>query len=206
MRIVECIQCQRFPCTDVRHDRYIIPNVDIDPERVSIVLISESAPENSADDYYAPGAPLYARTTLLAFADAGVQANSIQDLLEQGIYFTSAVKCGKTGYGIQAKTIEECSRLLEQEIALFPQVRAFLLMGDVAIKAVNYISKRAGEGRVIPASSTYKIRGPAFYFRGARALPSYLPAGPSFGIKKSKRKMMAEDIAAALADARPQGF
>jgi hypothetical protein len=51
---------------------------------------------------------------------------------------------------------------------------------------------------VIPAGSTYKIRGPEFTFRGARALPSYLQAGPSFFIEKSKRRMIAEDIGAAL--------
>jgi len=73
-----------------------------------------------------------------------------------------------------------------------------MLMGDVAIKAVNYIAKRAGEGRVIPAGSTYKIRGQEYFFREKRAFPSYLQAGPSFFIEKSKRRMIAEDIAAAL--------
>jgi hypothetical protein len=51
---------------------------------------------------------------------------------------------------------------------------------------------------VISAGSTYKIRGQEYFFRGARAFPSYLQAGPSFFIEKSKRKMIAEDIAAAL--------
>ena len=73
-----------------------------------------------------------------------------------------------------------------------------MLMGDVAIKAINYISKRAGESRVIPAGSTYKIRGREYFFRGKRAFPSYLQAGPSYFIEKSKRRMIAEDIAAAL--------
>jgi uracil-DNA glycosylase len=81
---------------------------------------------------------------------------------------------------------------------LFPNVRAYLLMGDVAIQAVNTIARLAGEGRAIPAGATYKIRGGEFYFRGARALPSYLQAGPSFFIEKSKRQMIAQDIAAAL--------
>jgi uracil-DNA glycosylase len=84
---------------------------------------------------------------------------------------------------------------------LFPNVAAFLLMGDVAIQAVNAIAKRAGEPRVIPAGPTYKIRGQTahpYLFRGARAFPSYLQAGPSFFIEKSKRRMIAEDIAAAL--------
>ena len=83
-------------------------------------------------------------------------------------------------------------------LGLFPNVQAFLLMGDVAIQAVNSVAVRAGEGRVIPAGSTYKIRGGAFSFRGARVFPSYLQAGPSFFIEKSKRRMIAEDIAAAL--------
>jgi hypothetical protein len=72
-------------------------------------------------------------------------------------------------------------------------------MGDVAIKAVNAIVRRAGEGRVIPAGSTYKLRGGTYWFRGMRAFPSYLQAGPAFYIEKSKRAMIAEDIAAAMA-------
>jgi hypothetical protein len=31
-------------------------------------------------------------------------------------------------------------------------------MGDVAIKALDYISNRIGEGKVVPAGSSYKIR------------------------------------------------
>ena len=40
--------------------------------------------------------------------------------------------------------------------------------------------------------------GGEYVFRGARAYPSYLQAGPSFFIEKSKRRMIAEDIKAAL--------
>jgi len=52
---------------------------------------------------------------------------------------------------------------------------------------------------VIPAGATYRIRGREYSYRGARVFPSYLQAGPSFFIEKSKRRMIAEDIAAALA-------
>ena len=97
-----------------------------------------------------------------------------------------------------ADTIRECSLLLEKELRLFPKVKVLMLMGDVAIKALNYIAQRAGEKRVIPAGSTYKIRGERYFFRGMRVFPSYLQAGPSFFIEKSKRRMVAEDIAAAL--------
>jgi uracil-DNA glycosylase len=123
---------------------------------------------------------------------------SIRDIVRLGVYLTTAVKCGKTGYGLRADTIRTCSQLLERELAMFPNVKALLLMGDVAIQAINAIAQRAGERRVIPAGSTYKLRGQPYFFRGLRVFPSYLQAGPSFFIEKSKRRMIAEDIAAAL--------
>ena len=198
MRPSELVGCQGFPCTDVKHDCYVVPNVDIDPAKISILLISEAAPADLADYYYAPGDPLFARTTVQAFQDAGAQVSSIQDILNLGVYLTTAVKCGKTGYGIATGTVKTCSSILEQELALFPNLKVLLLMGDVAIKAVNEIARRTGQPRVIPAGSTYKIRGGEFYFQGKRALPSYLQAGPSFFIEKSKRKMIAQDIVTAL--------
>lgn len=198
MRPASTIQCEDFPCLDTRRTSYLVPGTGIDPAKVSILLISEAAPENPTNYYYAGENALFARTTLLAFQDAGAKAASIQDILGMGVYLTTAIKCGKTGYGIAAATIEHCSHLLEKEIALFPNVKVYLLMGDVAIKAVNMIAKRNGEPRVIPAGSTYKIRGGEFTFRGAKALPSYVQAGPAFFVEKVKRKMIGEDIARAL--------
>jgi len=197
MRVSEHVRCVDFPCPDVRHECYVVPDMAVRPD-VSIVLISEAAPADPGDYYYAEGDPLFQQTTVQAFQDAGAHVSSIAGILDLGVYLTTAVKCGKTGYGIEAGTIRKCSFLLEQELALFPNVQVFLLMGDVAIKAVNYIAARAGQGRVIPAGSTYKIRGPEYFFQGKRAFPSYLQAGPSFFIEKSKRKVIAEDIAAAL--------
>jgi uracil-DNA glycosylase len=198
MRVSECVGCERFPCGDVMHAGYIIPNIDVKLEAISIVMISEAAPANPGDYYYAGGETLFQQTTVQAFNDAGVNVSSIQEIVDLGVYLTTAVKCGKTGYGIKASTIKECSLILEKELALFPNVKVFMLMGDVAIKAINHIAQRAGEERVIAAGSTYNIRGREYYFRGRRAFPSYLQAGPSFFIEKSKRRMIAEDIAAAL--------
>jgi len=198
MKTNNLVQCLDFPCLDTRRASYLVPNIDIDPAKVSILLISEAAPENPADYYYAGESALFAQTTLLAFQDAGAKVASVQDILGLGVYLTTAVKCGKTGYGIATATIQNCSYLLEKEIALFPNVKVFLLMGDVAIKAINMIAKRNGEPRVIPAGSTYKIRGGEFTFRGARALPSYVQAGPAFFVEKVKRKMIAEDIKQAM--------
>jgi uracil-DNA glycosylase len=123
---------------------------------------------------------------------------NIQDILRKGIYLTTAIKCGKNDYSVATSMISHCSSLLEREIALFANVRAYLLMGDVAINGFNAIAKRHGEPRGVPAGSTYKIREGEFTFRGKRVFPSYLQAGPSYGIEKSKQRMIAEDIAKAM--------
>jgi uracil-DNA glycosylase len=177
----------------------MIPNPDLAVEEISLVMIAEAAPVERQNYFYAGGDALFAQTTLLAFKDAGIPVSSVKELLESGVYLTTAVKCAKTSYAIKTETVKECSHILEKELALFPNVKVYLLMGDTAIKGLNAIAKRQGEPRVIPPGSTYKIRSGVFHYRGCRVYPSYLQAGPSFFIEKSKRRMIAEDIKAAYA-------
>ena len=125
-----------------------------------------------------------------------------------GVHLTTAVKCAKSGYAIAPTTVRACSVLLEHELELFPRARSLLLMGDVAIRAVNDVARRSGEPRVVPGGATYRVRNGEHRFRGARVFPSYLQAGPAFYIEKQKRRMIAEDIAAAMWHAgieRPSG-
>jgi len=192
------VVCSSLACVDVDSSLLDVPSVDVVPSRVSVVMVSEAAAPRVDDGFYASDDALFAQTTLEAFRDAGANVASIAGLLRRGIYLTTAVKCAKTAYGIQTATVNACSELLERELALFPNLRVILLMGDVAIKALCAIARRAGEPRPIPAGSTYKLRGPEYTWRGARVFPSYLQAGPSFFIEKSKRRMIAEDIASAL--------
>lgn len=198
MQISDQIGCEEFPCLDVRHEGYLIPNAKIDPHSISILMVSEAAPQTPRDYYYAGGQAAFERTTVEAFREAGAGVASFKEVLDLGVYLTSAVKCAKTGYGIKAGTIKECSKILEAELAMFPQLEVIMLMGDVAIRSLNYIASRNGEPRVIPSGSTYKIRGGEYHFRGMRVFPSYLQVGPSFGIEKSKRRMITEDIRHAL--------
>jgi uracil-DNA glycosylase len=198
MQISDFIQCKESPCSEARQESYLVPRIEIDPQSIKLLLISETAPTEPKDDYYASGDALFARTTLQAFQEAGLTVNSIDELVRKGIYLTTAVKCGKNDYSVATNTVVNCSYLLENELTLFPEVRAYLLMGDVAIKALNTIAKRQGEPRVVTAGSTYKIREGVFTYRGKRVFPSYLQAGPSFGIEKSKQRMIAQDLANAL--------
>ena len=197
MKTAGMVQCTDFPCLDTRRAGYLIPAVEIDPP-----------PSKSCSS---PKPPRKPRRLLLCRGQMPSspappcwpsrmpgQRCSMQDILDLGVYLTTAVKCAKTGPGLATATIQNCSHLLEKELALFPNVKVYLLMGDVAIQAVNLIAKRNQQPRVIPAGSTYKIRGGEFTFRGARAFPSYVQAGPAFFVEKSKRRMIAEDIRNAL--------
>ena len=83
------------------------------------MLISEAAPLQTSDGYYAGGKPLFAETTIQAFNDAGAKVSSVADILQLGIYLTTAIKCAKTAYTIQTATIKECSLLLENELSAF---------------------------------------------------------------------------------------
>ena len=159
MRVSDCVSCTTFPCSDVKHDCYLIPNIELTPAQVRLLMIAEASPSNSADYFYSDSdAPLFLQTTLQAFQDAGAEISSLQELQNLGVYLTTAIKCGKTTYSIKTATIKECSHLLERELDLFPNLRGIMLMGDVAKRGLNYIARRRGEPRIIPAGSTYKIR------------------------------------------------
>ncbi len=198
MKISEQIKCVRFPCQDIDKNSYILPFRDIDAENTRVVMITEAPPNEKTDYFYAGDSPFYLQTTLQAFKDAGANVSSMQDILDLGVYITTAIKCGKTQYAVSPDTMKNCSEILEQEIALFPNVKVFMLMGDVAIKMMNAIWKKQTGEKVIPTGSTYKIRGQAYYFEDKRVFPSYTPAGKNFLIEKSKRRMVAEDIREAM--------
>ena len=198
MQICNQVSCENFPCENINKEGYIIPNIELDIEKINIIMISE-APSDKPDDYfYAKGEPYYMETTLQLFKDAGYDVSSIDDIINLGVYITTAIKCAKLEYSVPTSVIKNCSEILEKEINLFPNVRAYILNSDVAIKAFNYMSKRTTGEKVIPNGSTYKIRNNEFYFEGCRVFPSYILTGKNLLIEKSKRKMIAEDINNAL--------
>ena len=199
MRPNESVECTDFPCQDVDKKSYIIPSAEIEPSKIRTLMISEAPPGDLGDYFYAAKHPFYLETTVQAFNDSGFKVACMKDILNLGVYVTTAVKCGKTAYSIAPKTIDNCSfRILENEINLFPKIEAVLLMGDTAIRAMNYIAKRSTGKAIVPSGSTYKIRKDQYFYKQFRVFPSYLQTGKSYLIEKSKRKMIAEDIKTAL--------
>ena len=198
MKISEKIKCSQFPCTDIDKNNYSLPSIEMDPDKIRILMITEAPPVEKADYFYAAGTPAYLQTILQVFKDAGYKVSSIQDIIGLGVYITTAIKCGKTRYTISPDTMKNCSVLLEQEITLFPNIKVLMLMGDAAIKMMNNIWKKQTGKKVIPAGSTYKIRNQPYYLGDIRVFPSYTPAGQNFLIEKAKRKMVTEDVREAM--------
>jgi uracil-DNA glycosylase len=196
MKINRNIKCD-LPCTDVNRD-FILPEPDLEPEKVKIVMISEAPPINHDNYFYRSSSGTFFQTTKTAFRDAGIDIKSYRDLADMGIYLTTAIKCSKKDYLVSAVTIRQCSRLLEQEIERFKNVKVIMCMGDFAIKAVNFIYNSKYKTSPIKSGSTYKIRKENHSFNGVRFLPSYTQTGESFNIEKSKRQMIAEDIRKAM--------
>lgn len=180
-------------CGDTRHLR--LNDVNIEPETIRAIMINEIVPIDSDDDFYGKPDSAYMSTTIPLFRKAGIEVNNIQDILNLGIYITNAVKTPKSEYAVSKESIEESLPYLEKELELFPNLQVVMLMGDVAKKAFNMISKKATGKNAVPSISTYKLRNTEIFYKGWRILPSYIMTGQNLLIEKSKFQMASEDIA-----------
>jgi uracil-DNA glycosylase len=187
-------------------ENLLLPDAELDPNKISVVMINEVPPQNPDDWFYSAAEnPDYMKTTLDLFARAGIAVESIGDIISRGIYITTAVKSPKTGYTVDTEIIKAHLPLLQAELDLFPNLKVVMLMGDVAKKAVNMIAKAQTKKNVIPAESTYKIRQNEYYWGKVRVLPSYIMTGKSLLIEKGKCDMIADDIK-RMADAAKIAF
>ncbi len=179
-------------------DGIYLNDVEIDPLTIKAVMINEVVPSDPSQDFYGTPDADYLKTTIPLLQAAGTEVSSIQDVLQMGIYITNAVKTPKTAYTIEKSSIENSLPYLEAELSLFPNVKVIMLMGDVAKKAFNMITKKASKKNAVPAISTYKLRNSEIYYEGIRIMPSYIMTGGNILIEKSKVAMATEDIAAML--------
>ena len=181
----------------IANDVYL-NNIEIDPLTIKAIMINEVVPADPAQDFYGIAEADYLKTTIPLLQGAGAAINSIQDVLQMGIYITNAVKTPKTEYTIDKSSIEKSLPYLEADISLFPNLKVIMLMGDVAKKAFNMITKKATKKNAVPAVSTYKLRNSEIYYQGIRVMPSYIMTGGNILIEKSKVTMATEDIATML--------
>ena len=169
-------------------------NVEVNPEIIQTIMINEVVPSSPEDDFYGKPDSAYMSTTIPLFRKAGIEIGSVQDILNNGIYITNAVKTPKSEYAVSKESIEDSLPYLEKELALFPNVKVIMLMGDVAKKAFNMICKKATKKNAVPSISTYKLRNTEIFYNGIRIMPSYIMTGQNILIEKSKFEMASKDI------------
>jgi hypothetical protein len=186
-----------FNCSDVIISKYFQKNIS-KKEAVKLIIISEALPQNIEDYFDGKGEPSFIKNTNIIFNSLGYGFNSYKDYLNNGIYLTTAIKCKKKDYLVSTETIKNCSINLEKELEVFKNKKIIMLMGDFAIKAINYLWKRKYNEKIIPAGSTYKIRNGVYESNGIRFFPSYTQTGDSFGLEKSKVEMIKEDMGKAI--------
>lgn len=170
-----------------------MPSIVIAPERIKVLMINEVPPQEPGDFFYSKSSnPNYMSTTIPLFHKADVNVKNIQDILDLGIYITTAVKKPKWDYVVSTEIIREHMPILEHEIELFPNLSVIMLMGDVARKSFNMILRKNKCKSI--TGSTYKIRQQKFTYKNIRVLPSYIMTGGNILIEKSKCQMISEDI------------
>lgn len=176
--------------------RLQLNNIDVNPAAIRAIMINEVVPADPAQDFYGSSGQEYLSTTIPLFQKAGLPVENIQDILSMGVYITNAVKTPKTAYAIEKSSVEESLPWLEAELALFPEVKVIMLMGDVAKKMFNQIARKTARKNIIPSGATYKLRATPFYYGEIRVMPSYIMTGGNILIEKAKFTMAAQDIAA----------
>ena len=179
-------------CGDTQNLR--LNDVNIEPETIQAIMINEVVPSCPEEDFYGKQDSAYMSTTIPLFRKAGIEVNSIQDILNHGIYITNAVKTPKSEYAVSKESIEDSLPYLEKELALFPNAKVIMLMGDVAKKAFNMICKKATKKNAVPSISTYKLRNTEIFYNGIRIMSSYIMTGQNILIEKSKFEMASKDI------------
>ncbi len=141
---------------------------------------------------------LFESNLIYAFFETGIKIGTINNLGKLGIKIVYVFDNKLNGGKLNAKTVEKNSLELEKKLKKIKDTEVIILMGDTAIKAINYVGKRRLGQKVIPSGSTYKIRNGQYYLGKIRLLPSYLPTGRNFVIEKSKQKMVIEDLKLAI--------
>lgn len=141
----------------IQQERLQIPTITLNAESIKVLMINEVPPQNPDDYFYSNTLePDYMKTTLSLFHNANVPVNNIQDIIDMGIYITTAVKSPKDEYTVSTENILSHLPILEQELKAFPNLSVIMLMGDVAKKSFNLISKKIQ--RKIPSPQGLPIK------------------------------------------------
>lgn len=114
-------------CGDTQNLR--LNDVNIEPETIQAIMINEVVPSCPEDDFYGKPDSAYMSTTIPMFRKAGIEIGSVQDILNNGIYITNAVKTPKTEYAVSKESIEDTCPIWKKSLLCFQTPRLSCLWG-----------------------------------------------------------------------------
>ncbi|WP_300926906.1 hypothetical protein [Duncaniella muris] len=114
-------------CGDTQNLR--LNDVNIEPETIQAIMINEVVPSCPEEDFYGKPDFAYMSTTIPMFRKAGIEIGSVQDILNNGIYITNAVKTPKSEYAVSKESIEDSLPYLEKSLLCFQTPRLSCLWG-----------------------------------------------------------------------------
>lgn len=183
-----------FPRLELRR-----PDVNLEPSAIRVVMINEACAPDPKDDFYSTApCPGQASCVLSLFREAGMEARNTLELLKRGIYLTNVLKTPKEGNSVEPDVVVRQVPVLERELSIFSDLKAVMLMGDVARKAFNLIARARSGKNALPAAPTYKIRNQEWHYGPWRVFPSYIMTGRTLQIERFKRETIADDIGRML--------
>jgi len=142
--------------------RFDFPDYDINTKEIKAIIIHED-PKNTDDDYF----------TVPYFMKSGFHVGSIGDVIDLGIYMTSALKTSKCGRDMETKMLIAYTPLLLHELSLFENLKVIMLAGQTSVKAFNYIANWKTGKNLIPSATLNKVREKEYHYKGIRVIPSY---------------------------------
>ena len=191
-------RCIDFPCTDVRHAGNVRPDLPARRDHIRVIMVSAAPPTDAVGKAAGYQDPMARQETVDAFRSAGFDVSSLDDIRNLGVYVTTAIKCPKIGFGVKQETVAACSKILEAEIDMFPNVKSILLMGNTAIRAINAVAVRKFGAPSIPSGSAYKVKGHEYAFGDISLFPSYPEYGRNLSVEGNRQDVVAVDIRNAI--------
>ncbi len=171
-----------------------LPEISISPKNIKGVMINDIVPEHDDDDFYAGVNGAYFKSVNAIFKKVNYDFGSMEELLDQGIYLTSAVKNKTEGKPLSTETIESHAELLEKELSLFPNLQVVILNGDIAIQAFNIITKRNTGEPLIETGDEKLIKESTYRYGGLTIIPSYHLMDRHKEDMNDQNKQIAKDI------------
>jgi|GEM_PF-5013987 len=167
----------------------------VDPAGVRVLILTDACPEDAREHFTAsdPDTPAWQNTQQL-FAAAGLQVGCYQDLLEHGIAMETCLD-GLRPRRLSPFHLSSGAARIEAMLGRFPNLKALMLMGEVAIRCFHHLTRpRWSSRRQRSSEHEYQIRGVESFLGPVQVFPSYLHTAAGFLQERARCRTVIEQL------------